>query len=417
MNNWYKIAQKDNNKKEKSTVSIAVFRKHNGKIEILLEKRGYEPCKGEWSFPGGHVEDKESYSQAAIRELEEETGIKASPNGLIEIVRRAKRVPEEHKENVVFAYFQEDGKNPKAMSDAADVKWHKVESIPCLSVPSLAFEDEKYILPALAGLLMWALSGKSLQQIACQVSFCNCFLKTAQTIIDEETKKTVNGILTKASPEKSGLLIVFEGCDGVGKTTQVEKLVEWLKKQKYDVVQTKWSDSDLLKKSIKSAKEERILTPILYSLIHAADMVIRYEQIIEPALSKNRIVVCDRYTYTSLVRDAVRGIDTDIAETVYKNFRKPDLIFNCYAPIEVAFTRLLKGKGLSFYGSGHDLNLAPSREENALKYEKLMSDEYKSVLKEEAHCFKIDMDRKVDNIFEDVKKIMADEFGIGKYKL
>ena len=82
----------------------------------------------------------------------------------------------------------------------------------------------------------------------------------------------------------------------------------------------------------------------------------------------------------------------------------------------MAFTRLVKGKGLSYYGSGSDLNLAPSREENALKYEKLMADEYKEVLKGEAHCVKVDMDRKIDEIFEEIKTIMADEFGIGKYK-
>lgn len=410
MHTWYKLAQEDteklkDSKEEKYTTSVAIFRKNGHSIEILLEKRKFDPAKGEWAFPGGHVEGRETYSQAAKREVEEETGLILQSNQMVKVTER-KRDVSEKKENCLFAYFDDAGQKIKASSDAAALKWHNINGI-----PKLAFEDDNYILASLAKILEWSLGNDAIKQAS-----TNPFMRHAQTVIDDGTKQMVGGILAKASPEKEGLLLVVEGIDGVGKTSQVEKLIKWLEDKGYDVATTKWSDSDLLKGSIKQAKKDRILTPLLYSLIHAADFIVRYEQEIVPALAKNKIVVCDRYTYTSLVRDAVRKVDTGIVSKVFKELRKPDLIFYCHAPIEVAFTRLVKGKGLSYYGSGSDLNLAPSREENALKYEKLMADEYKEVLKGEAHCVKVDMDRKIDEIFEEIKTIMADEFGIGKYK-
>jgi len=408
MQTWYKIAQTQNEpKQEENTVSIAVFRKRESKVEVLLEKREADPHKGEWAFPGGHVQGDETAEKAASRELAEETGLRVYPNDLVQVLDRERDPSEAKRTNTLFAYFYAGKEESKPASDALELQWKSV-----LEVPELAFDDDKYILPSIARLLEYGFANNT----GYKQGSTDSIKRYAQTVINEATQKTVSGILAKVSPDKKGLLIVFEGIDGAGKTSQTEKTVEWLEKQGYDIFQTKWSDSDLFRKTIKKAKEKRLLSPMLYCLIHAADMLVRYEQDILPALEKNKIVICDRYKYTSLVRDAVRGVDTSIASKVYKDLREPDLILHCTVPIEVAFTRLIKGKGLSYYGSGHDLNLAPSREENALKYEKLMSDEYKSVLKGEAHCIKVDMDRKIDEIFQDVKKIMSDEFGIGKYK-
>jgi thymidylate kinase len=117
-----------------------------------------------------------------------------------------------------------------------------------------------------------------------------------------------------------------------------------------------------------------------------------------------------------MIRDKIRGVNPDILYEVNRGFRKPDIIFYCVAPIEIAFSRLIHGKGLSYYGSGSDLNLAHGREENCLKYEKMMDTGYGKIFKDMPHCYEIDMNKTPEKIFKEIKGIIADEFSIGKYK-
>lgn len=230
-------------------------------------------------------------------------------------------------------------------------------------------------------------------------------------------KQQVEEILRKKKPkDKKGLLIVFEGIDGAGKSTQVETLKDWLKREEgYDVVESKWNSSKIMKESIKAAKEKRILSPMLYSLMHAADMVIRYENEVTPALMENKIVVADRYIYTSMVRDKARGVDVKIMNEIYKDFREPDLLFHCTLPIHLAFGRMIKDKGLSYYGTGMDLNLADNKEENYLKYEDILDKYYKQILPMVSTYHKLNMGRDISAIAEEVKDAVKKVTGIGKY--
>lgn len=230
-------------------------------------------------------------------------------------------------------------------------------------------------------------------------------------------KAQVQEILRKKKPkDKKGLLIVFEGIDGAGKSTQVEQLVKWLKEdESYDVLETKWNSSKIMKSSIKKCKEKRMLSPRLYSLLHAADMVIRYEHDIVPALMENKIVVADRYIYTSMVRDKARGIDVQIMNEIYKDFREPDILFHCVLPIHLAFGRMIKEKGLSYYGTGMDLNLADNKEENYLKYEAILDRYYKQILPMVPTYHKLNMNRDITTIAEEVKSVVRRNTGIGKY--
>jgi dTMP kinase len=238
-------------------------------------------------------------------------------------------------------------------------------------------------------------------------------LETALSSQNEDyIKKEVKSLLKKSKPkDKKGLLIVFEGIDGSGKSTQTEILKKWLEKEEgYKVVSTAWNSSKIMKKAIKAAKEKRMMTPILYSLMHAADMVIRYQDEIAPALMENKIVICDRYIYTSMVRDKARGIDIDSMITeIYKDLRQPDLVFHCVVPIHLAFTRLIKDKGLSYYGTGMDLNLSDNKEENYLKYAELLNKLYNEILPLVPHYHKINMNRDINQISEEIKNIMKKE--------
>lgn len=234
----------------------------------------------------------------------------------------------------------------------------------------------------------------------------------------QNIRQQVEEILRKKKPkDKKGLLIVFEGIDGAGKSTQVENLKKWLKEEEdYDVVETKWNSSKIMKEAIKGTKEQRILSPVLYSLMHTADMVIRYENEVVPGLMENKIVVADRYIYTSMVRDKARGVDVQIMNEIYKDFREPDILFHCTLPIHLAFGRMIKAKGLSYYGTGMDLNLADNKEENYLKYEDILDKYYKQILPMVSTYHKLNMGRDITTIAEEIKDVVARETGIGKYR-
>ena len=407
--NWYKIAKNDLDTDQTGT--LAIFRHNNGHTEVLIEKRKNNPYAGNWGLPGGHIQEGEDVVDGTLREIFEETNIqKEAPV----FITKRQRDPQKNlkTDDYLFASFLPPNAKIKAGDDAKDLKWINVSNI-----PPLAFEDDKYILIALAKIME-----ESIEENIEAISKKRIITASTENddkepeVISNTVKRMVNGILEKPEPVTAGLLIVVEGCDGVGKSTAIEKLSKWLEEQSYNIEQTKWLSSKILKESVKKAKKDRLLSPMLYCLLHASDMILRYEQDIIPALKKNKIVLCDRYIYTSQVRDEIRGVNTKILKDIYADFRKPDIIFHCVAPIEVAFLRLLNGKGLSYYGSGSDLNLAHGREENCLKYEKLMDTEYKKIFKNMPNCYKIDMNRSPGKIFKEIKEIIADQFSIGKYK-
>jgi dTMP kinase len=245
--------------------------------------------------------------------------------------------------------------------------------------------------------------------------FSQFVFNEAVEVID--ARKQVREILKqKRATNKKGLLICFEGIDGVGKSTQVERLVKYLKDSGYEVVETKWNSSSLLKKPIKAAKKKHMLSPMLYSLMHAADMIVRYENEIVPALNANKVVVSDRYIYTSMARDAARGVDTDILDKIYADIRQPDILFHCVLPIHRAFARLVKEKDLSYYGVGMDLNLADNMEDSYIKYENLVDKSYRKILPKVSSYVRVDMGKSIEEIAQEVQKHVKEKTGIGKYK-
>ena len=218
-----------------------------------------------------------------------------------------------------------------------------------------------------------------------------------------------------AKKHRNGLLIVFEGIDGSGKSSSTKKLLEWLEKEDYPAINTKWNSSDLVSECIDKGKDNRELTPMLFSLLHAADFHWRYENVILPALKTSRIVIADRYFYTSFVRDSLRGVKKDMLENVYADIREPDIVFHLSCPVNVAFARLMDEKGLTFYGSGMDLEISENRAESCLEYEKMMNDRYNSILPKMAKNYvKIDTNRSEKEIFDDIKEEMKKRFEIGE---
>src|SRR5262245_44329579 len=156
-----------------------------------------------------------------------------------------------------------------------------------------------------------------------------------------------------------GKLIVVEGIDGSGKSTQLILLYRWLAARGYKVFFTEWNSSVLVRRSMRRGKKKDLLTPTTFSLLHAVDFADRLTYKIIPPLKAGMVVLADRYIYTAFARDGARGVHPDWVRAVYSFAPKPDLALYFRVPIEVALDRLLSGRAkLKYHEAGMDLGLS-----------------------------------------------------------
>ena len=154
-----------------------------------------------------------------------------------------------------------------------------------------------------------------------------------------------------------GTLIVVEGVDGSGKSTQISLLRDWLDSTVHGVIFTEWNSSKLISETTRKAKKKNLLTPRTFSLLHAVDFADRLEQIIVPALKAGFIVLADRYDYTAFARDVARGVDRNWVRNMYGFAIKPDLAFYFNVPVDISLSRICTNRAPKFYEAGMDLNL------------------------------------------------------------
>jgi thymidylate kinase len=143
-----------------------------------------------------------------------------------------------------------------------------------------------------------------------------------------------------------GALIVVEGTDGSGKSTQLYLLKRWLEIGGYRLHFTEWNSSPLVKSATRRGKQRRLLTPTTFSLLHAADFADRCERQIMPLLQGDYLVLADRYIYTAFARDAARGCPARWLRNLYRFAPIPDITFYFRAPLDVAVHRILSRNGL-----------------------------------------------------------------------
>ena len=159
--------------------------------------------------------------------------------------------------------------------------------------------------------------------------------------------------------EVEGKLIVVEGIDGSGKSTQIHLLEKWLTYKGISVFKSEWNSSEMVKEITSKGKKKGLLTPTTFSLLHATDFADRYERNILPLLRAGYFVLADRYIYTAFARDVVRGCNPQWVRKVYNFAIKPHLAFYFKVPVDIAVDRILVGRPkLKYYEAGMDLNLS-----------------------------------------------------------
>jgi len=188
----------------------------------------------------------------------------------------------------------------------------------------------------------------------------------------------MNSLLT---PHKfPGKLIIVEGIDGSGKSTQLQLAKRYLEAQGLQPYYTEWNSAELVKAVTKKGKKKMSLTPMTFSLLHATDFAYRLVHSILPPLKAGKIVLADRYAFTAFARDVVRGCDREWVRWVYEFAPRPDRAFYFNVPIDVSVSRLLSGRAkLKDYEAGMDLELAGDLVSSFKIFQGRILDEYAKI--------------------------------------
>lgn len=174
-----------------------------------------------------------------------------------------------------------------------------------------------------------------------------------------------------------GRLIVVEGIDGSGKTTQAKLLKQWLQSLNIPVFLTEWNSSPLVKRTTKLGKKKNLLTPTTFSLLHATDFGDRLSRQVVPPLKAGMLVIADRYAFTAFARDGARGVDPQWVREVYQFALRPDLAFYFRVPVQTALKRILSARTkIKYYEAGMDLNINPDVAKSFEIFQQRVLDEY-----------------------------------------
>ena len=200
-----------------------------------------------------------------------------------------------------------------------------------------------------------------------------------------------------------GKLIAIEGTDGVGRSTQIRLLREWLEVQGYGVIETGWTRSELMQPTIELAKASNTLNKLTFVLLYATDFADRLEKEIIPALKAGFIVLSDRYIFTAMARAGVRGVDRAWMRNLYGFGIAPHLVFYLKIDEKALIRRVLQSRGMDFWESGMDMKLGDDIYESFRAYQRSLLREYNSMADE--FGFRVlDAKRKIDVIQDELRR-------------
>lgn len=178
-----------------------------------------------------------------------------------------------------------------------------------------------------------------------------------------------------------GRLVVVESTDGVGRSTQVRLLKEWLEDEGYAVMDTGLRRSDLAGPGIERAKEGHTLDPVTLQLFYATDFWDRLERQIIPALRAGMVVLADRYIFSLIARAAVRGLSLEWLQDLYGIALIPDLVIYLDIDVEQLLPRVLSTRGFDYWESGQDFLPGDNVFDNFVRYQRRLLDEFRHLAK------------------------------------
>jgi dTMP kinase len=212
--------------------------------------------------------------------------------------------------------------------------------------------------------------------------------------------------------ELSGPLIVLEGSDGSGRSTQVVLLTEWLESEGFAVQTMGLRRSLLVAQDIDGLLEENAVTRTTLALMYGTDFYDQLERRILPALQSGLVVLADRYIFTLIARAAVRGIGRDYLHGLYEMALRPNLTFWLNVRPEVAFDReFKKAHSISYWESGRDMSLSNDLFQSFIRYQSMIKREFEYLANR--HGFmEVDGEGSVSEVNGVLRKQIAAHLGI-----
>lgn len=201
-----------------------------------------------------------------------------------------------------------------------------------------------------------------------------------------------------------GKLIVLEGADGSGRSTQIARITSWLENRGHAVVNVGIKRSYLVSEELTLAQQGNTLSRTTMSLFYATDFADQLENTIIPSLSAGFMVICDRYIYTLMARDIVRGASKKWLEELYGFALIPDIVFYLQVEPKLLVERNLeKTFTLNYWESGMDLGISDSIFDSFIKYQLKIQTEFLK-MKKQYQFQLINGNRSVDCVTKTIEK-------------
>ena len=210
--------------------------------------------------------------------------------------------------------------------------------------------------------------------------------------------------------ELPGKLIVVEGTDGVGRSTQIALLREWLEANGYAATETGFTRSVLAASGIRKAKRGHTMGDLTMNLFYATDFVDRLEKQIIPALRAGFVVLTDRYIYSLIARTQVRGVDAQWIRDVLGFALVPDVVFYLQIDVDNLIPRVVNSGGFDYWESGMDFLRGDDIYKNYVGYQTQLIKQF-DAMAQEYHFHVVDANRNVPEVFVDLRNAIQTLIG------
>ena len=255
----------------------------------------------------------------------------------------------------------------------------------------------------------------------------------AQTAITEATSQPATGPATKAAADEDGAasqyffgeplvgfdpaeitgsLIVIEGMDGSGRSTQISLLQEWLESEGFAVQTSGLRRSTLVGRDIDELMAKNAVTRLTLALMYATDFFDQVEHRILPALRSGTVVLADRFIFTLIARGVVRGINRDYLSGLYAMALRPHLTFWLNVRPETAFAReFKKAQAISYWEAGRDMSLSHDLYWSFIRYQTMIKREFE-VMAKRHNFIELDGEASVSSVNNLLRQRIAEQLGI-----
>jgi dTMP kinase len=216
--------------------------------------------------------------------------------------------------------------------------------------------------------------------------------------------------------ELNGTLIVVEGLDGSGRSTQIALLQEWLESEGFAVQTSGLRRSNLVGRDIDELLAKNAVTRLTLALMYATDFFDQLEHRIIPALRSGTVVLADRFIFTLIARSVVRGINRDYLTSLYAMALRPHLTFWLNVRPETAFAReFKKAQAISYWEAGRDMSLSHDLYWSFVRYQTMIKREFE-VMAKKSGFIELDGEESVSVVNKQLRQRIGEHLGIRSTK-